>query len=323
MSAGIYQIQHIESGRRYIGSSVNVNLRLRKHREQLRRGDHVNPALQNGWASHGEDAFEFRQILVCRPDDMIMYENLIIDGYRANVKPHGYNSRVAAESNRGMESPKMAHKPGDRYGRLTLLEITARSQSGIRARYACDCGEKTEANANAVKQGLIRSCGCIKAEMLRTNRARKVGDKFNRFTLISLAVPDPNGRVNWLCRCDCGTEKVMNVTLVAKGQIKSCGCLKAEAAQARSPRHAGEKFNRLTLVELSGRNAQGIPLWRCACDCGGEVFASGARVAGGKVKSCGCYRREHSGAKMVAYHAAKRVVVGQGALGALMEAGDG
>lgn len=49
------------------------------------------------------------------------------------------------------------------------------------------------------------------------------GQKFNRMTLIESRASE--GRLyHWLCRCDCGTEKVVNAFDVRRGRVQSCGC---------------------------------------------------------------------------------------------------
>lgn len=57
--------------------------------------------------------------------------------------------------------------------------------------------------------------------------AVRVGQMFGR-----LRVLDPNRRLHGkrsaLCRCSCGTEKVIRGEHLPADQIKSCGCLRAE-----------------------------------------------------------------------------------------------
>lgn len=55
---GIYYIKNLSNGKMYIGSSVNLIVRLEIHRSSLRGNYHDNPHLQNSWNKHGEDAFE-------------------------------------------------------------------------------------------------------------------------------------------------------------------------------------------------------------------------------------------------------------------------
>ncbi len=57
--SGIYSITHIVSGKRYIGSSVNILRRWNAHRSALNRHICDNPHLQNSWDKYGPDSFEF------------------------------------------------------------------------------------------------------------------------------------------------------------------------------------------------------------------------------------------------------------------------
>lgn len=52
------------------------------------------------------------------------------------------------------------------------------------------------------------------------------GQKFGRWTILKKAEKHPKtGSAMWLCRCECGTEKVVSELSLIKGQSKSCGCL--------------------------------------------------------------------------------------------------
>ena len=53
----------------------------------------------------------------------------------------------------------------------------------------------------------------------------------------------------------------------------------------------GQKFGRLTVVEFAGVKKNGAR-WKCVCDCGLTVIATGANLRNGNTKSCGCLRRE-------------------------------
>ena len=55
----------------------------------------------------------------------------------------------------------------------------------------------------------------------------------------------------------------------------------------------GQKFGRLTVIEeLSERNKHGKIVYKCICDCGNTVNASGHLLRNGTIKSCGCLRLE-------------------------------
>ena len=63
-------------------------------------------------------------------------------------------------------------------------------------------------------------------------------------------------------------------------------------ASGKSPTNlvdlTGMKFNRLSVVERSGRNGRGLALWLCSCECGKSVVVQGAKLRSGHTKSCGC-----------------------------------
>lgn len=96
-------------------------------------------------------------------------------------------------------------------------------------------------------------------------------------------------RMGWLCRCDCGAEKVVNAGNLRTGKITSCGC-HVERGKRRSaagnPKaivdYTGQTINELTALRRVGR---GVWLWRCSC--GNEITAKPATVKAGKIQSCG------------------------------------
>ena len=64
-----------------------------------------------------------------------------------------------------------------------------------------------------------------------------VGKKFERLTVLSEIGRNKHGMVTWLCKCDCGTEKVVCGRALISGNTKSCGCLKIEAQKHRKNAH--------------------------------------------------------------------------------------
>lgn len=59
---GIYCIENIVTGKRYYGSSMNIEWRLEQHRRGLRKGKHINIYLQRSYNLHGADKFSFVHI---------------------------------------------------------------------------------------------------------------------------------------------------------------------------------------------------------------------------------------------------------------------
>lgn len=64
-----------------------------------------------------------------------------------------------------------------------------------------------------------------------------VGTRSGRWTVISRAENTKQGQAQYLCRCDCGNEKVLKSIIIRRGISKSCGCYHREDCIKRSTRH--------------------------------------------------------------------------------------
>jgi hypothetical protein len=67
----------------------------------------------------------------------------------------------------------------------------------------------------------------------------------------------------------------------------------------------GRRFGRLIGIEPCAKDSSGHLHWRCECDCGQEVVARGADIRRGAVSSCGCFRREVTGALQRTHESSK------------------
>ena len=54
---GVYHIVNTKTGKRYIGSSVDIEDRWKDHKWYLKKGKHHSITLQRAWDKWGEDAF--------------------------------------------------------------------------------------------------------------------------------------------------------------------------------------------------------------------------------------------------------------------------
>ncbi len=55
-----------------------------------------------------------------------------------------------------------------------------------------------------------------------------IGKRFGRLVVLSPTSTDRGRNALWLCRCDCGSNKVAVGSGLTSGDIKSCGCLQTE-----------------------------------------------------------------------------------------------
>lgn len=81
------------------------------------------------------------------------------------------------------------------------------------------------------------------------------GRRFGRLLVVSRAANPRNKRKShWLCRCECGTEKIVLGGSLTQGRSRSCGCLNREIVREMSTTHG---------AALAGRQSRTYRIW-CA-----------------------------------------------------------
>lgn len=71
-----------------------------------------------------------------------------------------------------------------------------------------------------------------------TKKLDLTGQRFGKLTVLAPA-DNIGSRTAWLCRCDCGQERVVKTCRLRGGHTKSCGCLLGDDGSDRSPDRRG------------------------------------------------------------------------------------
>jgi hypothetical protein len=82
-----------------------------------------------------------------------------------------------------------------------------------------------------------------------------IGAKFGRLTVIAESSERRHGYVSWLCRCECGVEKVCAWSHLKNGLVMSCGCMRREMLRA-----GREKLHK-TSVTHGGSKKREYHIW--------------------------------------------------------------
>lgn len=98
---GVYAIVHVGTGRVYVGSTSNLSKRWSRHRQELRDGTHRNAHLQAAWNLYGEDAFEWRVLVIIEPSERIWFEQRVIDAWKVTDPDRGFNGASIAGASYG------------------------------------------------------------------------------------------------------------------------------------------------------------------------------------------------------------------------------
>ena len=90
-----------------------------------------------------------------------------------------------------------------------------------------------------------------------TNHVRNLtGQRFGRLVAVERVGLDKSGHSRWLCRCDCGKQKIVSMNNLRSGSIQSCGCLQKELSSARLRGKTGERASRYK------NGSKKVRLWR-------------------------------------------------------------
>ena len=186
---------------------------------------------------------------------------------------------------------------GKKYNRLAVVNFSHRSKGRAWWNCICDCGNKCVVAGNQLRRGSIGSCGCFRRDKITERRRLKlIGKTFNYWTVIGDGGKKDHGDSLWLCKCRCGTERMVVGGALMRNGSKSCGCYSIEeVSERRRAKLTGKKFDRLTVIRGAGNAKSGGSLWECVCSCGNRKIATAGRLLSGVTRSCGCIFKEMCG----------------------------
>lgn len=129
---------------------------------------------------------------------------------------------------------------GKKFGKLKVIKraenyVSPKGYSEVRWLCQCECGNTKVIRAASLQSGLTKSCGCIKLRDLS-------GQKFGRLEVLKKVGKDKSGISLYLCRCECGVEKIICSSNLLNQTTKSCGCYNKERT-----REVNKKYNNWTL----------------------------------------------------------------------------
>jgi hypothetical protein len=118
---------------------------------------------------------------------------------------------------------------GQRFGRLVVKNFNCIKKGRTFWNCECDCGNKKIANSDSLKNGDIKSCGCLRKDNRHNYMKDLTDQRFGRLIVLSLHHKHEKRGAYWLCQCDCGSNpKIIWGGSLRNGTTKSCGCLARE-----------------------------------------------------------------------------------------------
>lgn len=129
---------------------------------------------------------------------------------------------------------------GMRFGRLVVIKDSLQRDKKRNRLWQCqcDCGAIDLATTELLNKGQKQSCGCLQRELASKSRiVDHIGRRFGMLTVLSMHSTGQGygaAYAHWLCRCDCGREKVVMSGKLVSGETVSCGCAKNGQTPLRS-----------------------------------------------------------------------------------------
>lgn len=95
--SGIYCIENTITNKKYIGQSINIADRWRRHISELNMGLHHNDYLQKSWIKYGQDGFLFYILEECGETQLNDKERYYIEKYDTLNREKGYNLKSGGQ----------------------------------------------------------------------------------------------------------------------------------------------------------------------------------------------------------------------------------
>lgn len=132
---------------------------------------------------------------------------------------------------------------------------------------------------------------------------KHIGEKYGKLKIVEFVKKDKRNKAYYLCKCDCGNEKIVRYDSLRGGKTQSCGCLTKEKVKELGYSNfkdlTGKRFGRLEVIKLTEKTDRYYgKYYLCKCDCGNEKVIRGTQLTTGKTKSCGCLNLELSSQRM-------------------------
>ena len=175
-TSGVYAIKNHNTGKVYVGSSIDLARRERVHFRDLKKGVHKSVKLQHSWNKHGAEAFEFTVLEATTADETALRAAEQVWINRMNSVCDGYNvNPIAGNVGRMPKSDEHKRRIGDkRRGATHSAESRALISARARARTPRPLAEATKRKISASNTGKVRTPE-MRAHLSDVRAGMKVG----------------------------------------------------------------------------------------------------------------------------------------------------
>lgn len=148
----VYQIKNMGNNKCYIGSTVNKTRRWQKHRDNLERGTHSNPYLQNAYEKCNKSSFKFFVIeKVQKEENLLDREDFYLKYFNYYIPEILYN--IAEDAKSSMWGRKHSQKAKQRISEAASNPSEETRKKMSRAHEGKKFSEKTKKKISEANKG--------------------------------------------------------------------------------------------------------------------------------------------------------------------------
>lgn len=144
----------------------------------------------------------------------------------------------------------------------------------------CECGTIKSVRTKYLIKGTSKSCGCAK-------KVDYTGRKFGKLTVVE-TLYNYNGKKRAVCKCVCECGNTVYINANALRARKTCGCSKESVVGGAIKDLTGNKYGKLTVLEMLPHYKNNETYCRCICECGNKIITRSNGLKTGNTTSCGC-----------------------------------
>lgn len=117
---------------------------------------------------------------------------------------------------------------GDKFSRLTVIEIISKKREETEYKCKCDCGNIISTKSNLLKGGKIKSCGCYRQDRMseigkqNTDHCDLKGQVFGKLTVLRPTEKRQGRGVIWECKCECGNIYYASTSNLKNNSVTRC-----------------------------------------------------------------------------------------------------
>ena len=151
MKSGMYMIANMKTWDIYVGSSVDIPRRFKRHIRELRKGTHFNPRLQKSYNVYGESAFNFVIAKECSEKEARVCEQKFLTEFCGKdfcwnvakvVNEPNTGRKLSEEHKRRIGSSNTGKLKGRTLSEETKQKIGAESKTRVRKPFSNAAKEK-------------------------------------------------------------------------------------------------------------------------------------------------------------------------------------